>query len=118
LLSNALAASSTELAAVVMGTIENGGVTVNQVRTSHRPRGVSVDAGPVRVRLLDDRDRELLVWHLESSGMSRETSAPVSMRGFAGVIPVPAHLAPMVRQIAVSTGGEETKMPLHLDRAP
>ena len=105
----------TRVAAVVMGQVEQGRTTVDLVRTSHTPQGVSPDEGPVHVRLLDDAGRELLTWNLASHALSNESGSVASSRGYAGVIPVPDHLAPRIRRVAVSTGGAETVRPLRLD---
>jgi hypothetical protein len=98
----------TRQAVVVMGQVHSGRATIDAVRTSRAPRGISGNAGPVRVRLLDDAGTELMDWHLASERLSTETSDADPGSGYAGVIPVPDHLASRVRRIAVSNGGVET----------
>jgi hypothetical protein len=94
----------------------DGSVGIDLVRPSVAPRGVTHDAGTVRVRLLDADGIEVLRWRLDTSVAADETGMETPWQGFAGVIPVDAALVPRVRNIAVSTGGVETIRPLELDR--
>jgi hypothetical protein len=105
---DAVEASTTELAIMLTGNVINGIASIDRVQTVHRPRGASVNAGPVRVRLLDGNGGEVMSWNLASTAVATERSTPVRARGFAGVVPVPSHLAARIRQVAVSTGGVET----------
>jgi hypothetical protein len=110
--------TATANAVVIMGQVENGRASVDLVRNSRSPRGVSENAGPVRVRLLDGEGRELMDWHLAASATSNETGITPVGRGYAGVIPVPDHLVPQLRRIGVSTGGVETMTSFRLDTGP
>ncbi|MCA9762532.1 MAG: Ig-like domain-containing protein [Gemmatimonadetes bacterium] len=101
---------------VVTGQLRaDGSATLDLARPSHQPRGASVDAGPVRVRLLDADGAELAHWRLRPTEVASEHGRPVAT-GYAGVIPVAAELAARIRSVAVVHEGSETRAVLRLDR--
>jgi hypothetical protein len=107
----------TAVGAVVTGLVHSdGGVTLDLVRPSIAPRGVTPDRGPVRVRLLDAAGGEVLRWHLDTSMVANETASGPQPLGFAGVIPVPAALVARVRRVAVSTDGAEVIRTLEFEQ--
>ncbi len=96
-------------AAVIMGQISAAGsVSIDTVRTATTPLGISPDAGPVRVSLLDATGAEVLHWHLVPTVVSSEATGTATTQGIVGVIPVPPLMAPRIRSVAVEVDGHVT----------
>lgn len=103
-------------AVVVTGVVgSDGEVLVADARLTRTALGLTPDAGPVRVTLLDASGTELRQWHLQLTGVADEQGRSVSERGFAGVIPVTALVAARVRAVAVEMNGHLTVRQLRVD---
>jgi hypothetical protein len=108
-------AGPASIGAVVMGRLlDDGGITIDEMRTSISPRGTTSDEGTVEVRLLDARGAVLVSQRVAAATVADEHGHGAAAQGYAGVIAVPTSIAPTVAQVAVARGGVVVVRPFRI----